>query len=292
MMRRLNISEKFFLFAAAFSAFCTLFVFVFMVWLALPVFRGGLFFQILTRPWLPDQGVYGIYPMIVGTGAISLASVVFAFPLSLGCAAFISGLAPERIGAYLRKTVRFMTGIPTVIYGFVGVFLLVPVVREWFDGGSGLCILSASILLAILISPTMILFFTDSFDRVPRSYLAAVDALGGSKVQKMLYVVLPYARQGVLTGTVLSLGRAVGDTLISLMIAGNAVAVPGSILDSARTLTAHIALVIAADFDSIEFRTIFACGIVLYGFTTLIVLLVQALGYWSRKPMRKHHDIR
>lgn len=287
-MSSLRIAEKWFILAACLSAFCTLFVLVFMVWLGLPIFREGLFFQTLTQPWLPSGGRYGIFPMLLGTVSISLLGVLLALPLSLGCAGFICGLGPEWIGNYLRKIVRMMTGIPTVIYGFVGIFLLVPLVRDLFGSGSGMCILSAGILLAILISPTMILFFTDSFDRVPRPFLDAVDALGGSNVQKLLYVVLPYSTKGVLAGIVLSTGRAVGDTLISLMIAGNAVAVPGSILDSARTLTAHIALVIAADFDSIEFRTIFVCGIVLYAFTTLLVLLVQALGSRSEKALGRH----
>jgi len=284
-MTALRFTEKWFVIAACLSAFCTLFIFGFMVWLGLPIFREGLFVDILTQPWLPDKGVYGIFPMLLGTVFISLFSVLTAFPLSLGCAGFICGLGPEWAGKFLRKTVRMMTGIPTVIYGFVGIFLLVPFIRELFDGGSGMCMFSAGLLLAVLISPTMILFFTESFDRVPRPYLDAVEALGGSNVQKLLYVVLPWSSKGILAGTVLSLGRAVGDTLIALMIAGNAVSTPGSILDSARTLTAHIALIIAADFDSIEFRTIFVCGIVLYGFTALLVLLVRAIG--SRSPLTR-----
>jgi phosphate transport system permease protein len=170
-----------------------------------------------------------------------------------------------------------MTGIPTVIYGFVGVFLLVPVIRSMADAGSGFCILSASLLLSILISPTLILFFSESFERVPRSYLDAVDALGANRAQKFLFVILPNAWRGVLGGILLGLGRAVGDTLIALMVAGNAIGAPESVFDSARTLTAHIALIIAADFDSSEFRVIFAAGMLLYLFTLLLMLLVRIL---------------
>lgn len=178
-----------------------------------------------------------------------------------------------------------MTGIPTVIYGFVGIFLLVPIIREIFKSGSGMCILSASLLLSILVCPTMILIFTDSFDQVPKPFLDAVDALGGNKAQKVLYVILPYSWRGVLTGLILALGRAMGDTMIALMVAGNAVALPHSVLDSARTLTAHIALVIAADFESLEFKTLFACGIILYLFTTAIALSVRSIDskLWRRK---------
>jgi len=279
-----HFAEKFFWFAAVLSLAVTILIFGFMVILGLPLFKGGQFFDLLSKPWLPDHDTLGIYPMIVGTLSISLLGLGFAFPLSLGCSAFISVLGPKGLSKILKKTVQLMTGIPTVIYGFVGIFLLVPIIREVFERGSGMCILSASFLLCILVCPTMILFFTDSFDQVPKSFLDAVDALGGNKAQKILYVILPYSWRGILTGLILALGRAMGDTMIALMVAGNAVALPDSVLDSARTLTAHIALVIAADFESLEFKTLFACGIILYLFTTVIALSVRSI---ESKPWRK-----
>ena len=269
--------------AAGLSVILTLLIFGFMLALGLPLFKGGQFFHLLRLPWNPSQGIYGIYPMVVGTLSIAGLALTISFPMSLGCAALISALAPQGFGRLLRRLVQFMTGIPTVIYGFIGIFLLVPFVREVFARGSGMCILSAALLLAVLIAPTMILFFVGSFENVPREHLSAVDALGGTPVQKFLFVMLPCAWRGILTGVVLALGRAVGDTLISLMIAGNAVAVPGSLLDSARTLTAHIALIMAADFDSLEFKTLFACGVTLYVFTTLLVMGVRLLGTIGRK---------
>lgn len=270
-----TVIEKTFLFFALASAGVVILIFGFMLVLGFPLIKGGLFFGLLTRDWSPYHGVFGIYPMIVGTLAIALLSVIFAFPLSLGCASFISVLAPPRFAGFLRKVVQMMTGIPTVVFGFVGIFLLIPIVREVFESG-GMCILTAVIMLTLLISPTMILFFTESFEQVPKSYTDAVDALGGTRVQKLLYVILPCARKGILTGVMLALGRAFGDTLIALMLAGNAIQTPGSLLDSARTLTAHIALVIAADYESLEFKSIFACGITLYLFTTVLMLLLRA----------------
>ncbi|MEJ2041223.1 MAG: ABC transporter permease subunit, partial [Desulfosarcinaceae bacterium] len=139
----------------------------------------------------------------------------------------------------------------------------------------GLCILTAGVMLTVLIAPTLILLIADGLARVPRSYSQAAAALGATPVQRMVYIMLPQAWPGILAGIVLGLGRAVGDTMISLMLAGNAVAPPHSILDSARTLTAHIALVIAADFDSPEFRTLFICGLVLYLSTTLSVVAIR-----------------
>ncbi len=266
--------------AALASASVSVLIFAFMAYLGYPLVEKGQLGNLFTRPWLPDQGLYGIYPMIVGTLWIASLALLFGFPLSLGYAALIQ-LTTDRKNAFsrfLRKVAEIMTGIPTVVYGFVGIFLLVPFIRRWLGGGSGMCILSAALLLAVVISPTMILFFTDSFARVPREHLRAVDALGGRPAQKLLYVVLPRSLRGIGCGLVLAFGRAMGDTLIALMVAGNAVAVPGSVSDSARTLTAHIALVTAADFDSLEFRTLFACGLVLYFMTTLTVTTVGVLG--------------
>jgi len=277
-MKKTTIAETGFLGAAIFSASVTVLILIFMIFLGFPLLREGQFFTLLTTPWNPDKGFFGIYPMLAGTLSIVFLSLCWAFPLSLGASALMSVIAPAGFAKFCKKTVQMLTGIPTVIYGFIGVFLLVPFIREMFASGSGMSILSASLMLSMVISPTMILIFTDTFESIPASYTAAADALGASPVQKLLYVILPYSRQGIFAGLILSVGRAMGDTLIALMLAGNAVAAPGSILDSARTLTAHIALVIAADFDSIEFKTIFAAGLVLYAFTTFIILLVRVIG--------------
>jgi len=270
--------EKIFLLSTIISSSITLLILGFMAYMALPLLRGGLF-RLLTEPWMPQQGFYGIYLMIVGTSVISLLSLLIAFPVSLGCSFLISSIGPKSLSAVFRRIVQMMTGIPTVIYGFVGIFLLVPLIREFFQGGSGMCILTAALMLGVLISPTMILFFCDSFDRVPRSYIDAADSLGANRLQTLLYVILPSAREGIVIGVLLAFGRAMGDTLVSLMIAGNSIAEPKSILDSVRTLTAHIALVIAADYESPEFRSIFACGLVLYLFITIVILAVRRLAF-------------
>jgi phosphate transport system permease protein len=272
------VAERVFLLSALASASITGAILIFMVSMGLPLMREGGFYQLLVQPWAPFQGSFGIQPMIVGTGAISLLSLVVAFPLSLGCSFLIATIAPKPVSRGFRRLIELMTGIPTVIYGFVGIFLLVPIIRELFQQGSGLCILTASLVLGLMISPTMTLFFCDSFDRIPRSYLDAAEALGASPTQKLLYVMLPAAKAGMLNGVILALGRAVGDTLIALMLAGNAIRVPESVLEPARTLTAHIALVIAADYESPEFRSIFACGIVLYLATMAVTFAVRYLG--------------
>ena len=270
-----NLSHELFALAAWLSAVLTVLIFIFMAVLGLPLLGANQLYQVLTAPWSPDHHVYGIYAMIWGSLYIAILALILAVPVSLGCAAFIQVTAPKGVARVLHRLVQLMTGIPTVIYGFVGIFLLIPLVRESFGSGSGLCILSAGAMLSILIAPTMILFFAEGLASVPRSYCQAVAALGGTPIQRLIYIMVPQAYRSILAGIVLGLGRAVGDTMIALMLAGNAVAPPDSILASARTLTAHIALVFAADFDSPEFRTIFICGLMLYLATTLSVTAIH-----------------
>ena len=258
------------------SAAVVLSIFAFMLVLGLPLFRGGAFFEVWAGPWAPHDGLYGIRTMIAGTVWIAVLATVMSLPLSLGTAFVIAGLAGPRLGRLLKALVRFMTGIPTVVYGFVGIFLLVPFIREGF-GGAGMSVLAAAVVLAILISPTMVLFFTDSLSAVSPAHVQAARALGANRVQQLMYVMVPGALGGLVSGLILALGRALGDTLIALMLAGNAVRTPHGLLDPARTLTAHIALVKAGDFDSLEFRSMFACGIVLYLLTTAAVVAVRAI---------------
>ncbi|SMD05304.1 phosphate ABC transporter membrane protein 1, PhoT family [Desulfocicer vacuolatum DSM 3385] len=253
-------------------------VLVFMAWLSIPVLRASDTVHILTLPWLPGQGQFGIGPMILGSLYISVLSLIMAAPVSFGAAIFIRITRPGTLGKFFQHLVEAMTAIPTVVYGFIGIFLIVPLIRETFVQGSGMCILSAAIMLSLVISPTMILIFSQSISSVPRQYTIAVEAMGATPAQKFLMIILPCAWKGILTGLILGFGRAVGDTLIALMISGNTIDFPRHILDSARTLTAHIALVTAADFDSMEFKTLFVCALTLYLLTCVGVFFARAAG--------------
>ncbi len=275
-MSRETIVHTSFFSVAWLSAACTLMVFGFMAVLGYPILKDGLLWKLVSGPWSPIHGSYGIQSMIAGTLWIALLGLALAAPLSLGCAVLIQVVAPRRIGRFLHTVVHWMTGIPTVIYGFVGIFLLVPLIRRICGQGSGLCILTAASMLAVLVAPTMILFFVQGLAQVPRSYLTAAAALGATPIQRLVHIMLPNAWRTLSAGLILAFGRAVGDTMIALMLAGNAVALPHSALDSARTLTAHIALVIAADFDSPEFRSLFLCGLILYTLTLTATLAVRA----------------
>ena len=270
------IARNVFFLSAVASAVMILAIFGFMIALGIPLFKAGNFLAIWTGPWVPHEGLYGIWPMISGTLWIALLATALCLPLSLGTSFVITSLGGPLFRRMLGALVRFMTGIPTVIYGFVGIFLLVPLIRGGI-GGPGMCVLTAGMILAILISPTMILFFTDSLLAVDSSYVQAAKALGANRVQRLLYVMFPRATGGMAAGIILALGRALGDTLVALMLAGNAIQAPHAFLEPARTLTAHIALVKAANFDSLEFRSIFACGIVLYLFATAATVAVRLM---------------
>ena len=267
--------------AAAASALVTAALFFLMLSLGFPLFREGHFMQLILSPWQPEQGLYGIYPMLLSSLSVALLAVLISFPMCLGTSFLLTSLSPRFFRKILHRVIRFTSGIPTVIYGFVAIFLLVPFMREYVTGGSGMSLFTAALVLSVLIAPTMIILFADSLQRVPASYSQTVHALGGNKVQALFYVILPNAWPGIMTGVLMGLGRAMGDTLISLMIAGNSVAAPNSIFDSARTLTAHIALVIAADFASMEFQSIFACGVLLYLFTAMLAITLRVVGSCS-----------
>lgn len=275
-----SMAEKGFAVAVFGSCGVTFAILVCMVVLGWPLITGGQFLTLLTGNWDPACGSYGIKPMIMTSLTLTLLSLAVAVPLSIGTAVCIAFLAPLSFRSVLLRLVRMMAGIPTVLYGFVAVFLLVPFMREHITGGSGMNILTASLVLALLVSPTMIIFFVDSLRRVPDELRLAAASLGATPPQQLLYVIFPLAWPGIFSGILLGLGRAMGDTLISLMVAGNAVAAPVSISDSGRTLTAHIALVIASDFESMQFKSIFACGVLLYIFTALLVGTLRAGNSW------------
>ena len=261
----------FFRLSAVGSAVLTIAVFIMMLWLGWPLLESGQLLSLLVQEWNPRHELYGIYPMLVGSIRISLLALFFSVPLSLGVSFVVTVFAPRSLRNVLLAVVRFMAGIPTVIYGFVAVFLLVPFMRDYLTGGSGFSIFTASLVLGVLIAPTMVIFFVNGLTNVSADYCRAVEALGAKPVQKLLYLLVPQAWPTIVAGIILGLGRSMGDTLISLMLAGNSVALSNTALASGRTLTAHIALVIAADFSSIEFKTIFACGLVLYLFTLFFV---------------------
>jgi phosphate transport system permease protein len=247
-------------------------IFAFLVWFSLPLLREGQLAIITSLSWRPFHGQFGILPMIAGSLSLAIPTIFLAFPLALGICLFAHGLGPKLPGKAVMALVHFMTSIPTVVYGFAAVFLLIPLLRETFARGSGFSWLAAMLALTVLVLPTIILFIHTQFTIVEPEINQTTQALGMTDAQRLLWVTLPLSRRGLMAGGILGFGRAIGDTMIPLMLSGNAPIMPGSPLASMRTMTAHIALVVATDSQDAAYASLFACGVILF-LTTFAVNL-------------------
>jgi len=249
----------------------------FLLYFTWPIVAGGHLNRILAWHWRPFQGQFGILPMVVGSVYLAASALLLAYPLGVGICCFAHGLGPRPLARVVLAVVHFMTSIPTVVYGFVAVFLLVPRIRGVFEHGSGFSWLAASLTLSLLILPTIVLLIHSQLRQVDAGVRLAGTALGFTPAQGLLWVLLPLSHRGLLAALVLGFARAMGDTLIALMLAGNAPQVPGSLFDSIRTMTAHIALVVATDSHSLAYHSIFACGLILFVITLMVNLALRGL---------------
>ena len=273
-----RITESIFALSTLITGSLSLLIFFFLFYFSLPLLFSGHPGQFLVKNWNPDALAFGIFPMIVGSVYIASLATLLAAPLGVGLAILMELSATSTISRSLRVLIEFMAGIPTVVYGFAALFTLVPLIRNIFRQGSGLCILSASLMLSLLIIPTITLISQDRLREVPHAFIMAAKSLGATKFETLFSLQIPYAWKGIISAVILGAGRALGDTMIALMLAGNAVDIPSSVLDSARTLTAHIALVSAADYESLSFKAIFLCGLLLFVFSAWNILFLKFLG--------------
>ncbi len=233
---------------------------------------------ILGERWVPSQGSFGILPMIAGSFWVTVGALLLGIPLGLACAIFLCEWTPPMAAMVLRPTIQVLAGIPSVIYGFWGLIVLVPLVRNYL-GGPGLSILSGSMILGFMILPTIISISEDSLKALPPSYKAGALALGATHWQTIWRVLIPAARSGIVASIILGMGRALGETMAMIMILGNAVKMPKSILDSARTLTTNIG--IEMGYATGDHRhALFATGVILF----LIIMGLNSLAiFLSRR---------
>jgi phosphate transport system permease protein len=238
------------------------------------IFLTGINDFLLSSEWQPAAGKYGIFPMIVGSLWVTLGAMIVGVPLGLAGAVFISEFIPRWAMKIIKPTIELLAGIPSVVYGFIGVMVLAPLIREYF-GGPGLSIMAAAIILGIMILPTIMSISIDSIKAVPNSYREGAFALGATHWQTIHMVVIPAARSGIVAGIILGLGRAMGETMAVIMVAGNAVKLPGSALDSVRTLTANIALEMGYATGRHR-EALFATGVVLLVIIMLLNYLATA----------------
>jgi phosphate transport system permease protein len=230
--------------------------------------KHGIGSFIFGTRWAPTKDSFGIFPMIAASFAVTLGAMVIALPLGLACAVFLAEIAPRKVADFIRPAIQLLAGIPSVVYGFVGVVFLVPLIREHL-GGPGLSVLAASVILGVMVLPTLIGIAEDAIEAVPLSYKQGALALGCTHSQAIRRVILPAARGGILAAAILAMGRAVGETMAVIMVIGNAVIVPHSLLDPARTLTSNIALEMGYASGEHQ-KALFATGVVLLVFIMIL----------------------
>lgn len=231
--------------------------------------------------WSPSDDQYGVFTMIIGTLYITFLALLFAVPLSLLCAIFLAEIAPRNMSKILKPVIETLAGIPSVVYGFFGLIILVPIMREQF-GGTGFSVLTASLILTVMILPTIISISEDALKSVPHEYKEASLALGATHWQTIRNVIFPAALPGIITAVILGMGRAVGETLAVIMVAGNVAQIPNTIFDPVRALTSNIALEMGYA-TGIHYNALFATGIVL--FIMIIILLVIANYFHYKKKV-------
>jgi phosphate ABC transporter permease protein PstC len=230
--------------------------------------RSGVFHFLLGETWAPLEGQFGILPFIIGSVWVTVGSLLLGVPLGVSCAIYIAEFASRRWALILKPAIELLAGIPSVVYGFLGVMWLAPLIRSHF-GGPGLSILAASCVLAVMILPTIVGVSIDALQAVPKSYKEGSLALGATDWQTTWRVLLPAARNGILAGVILGMGRAVGETMAVIMISGNAIQIPHSPLDSVRTLTANIAIEMGYAMGDHQ-KALFATGVVLFFFIMIL----------------------
>ena len=223
---------------------------------------------LLGTEWRPGQNLFGIFPMIIGSIYVTAGAIIVGVPIGILCAVFLAFYCPKKLYSLLKPAVDLLAGIPSIVYGFFGLVVIVPVIQQVFStGGKG--ILTASILLGIMILPTIIGVTESSLRAVPESYYEGSLALGATKERTIFRSVMVAAKSGVMSGVILGIGRAIGETMAGIMVAGNQAAIPESILSGVRTLTANIVLEMAYAAD-LHRDALIATAVVLFVFILII----------------------
>jgi phosphate ABC transporter permease protein PstC len=274
-----KIAEKLLLFIA-FSAIASLLLITFFIFQqGIPlIFKIGLG-NFFSTHWAPTRGHFGILSMIIGSLMVTAGALVVGIPFGLACAIYLAEFSSSVVQKTLKPIIELLAGIPSVVYGFIGIVILVPFIRGNL-GGPGFSVLASSIILGIMILPTIVSISYDSLLAVPNTYREGSYALGATKWQTVVKLLIPAARSGIVAGIILGMGRAIGETMAVIMIAGNALKIPHSILDSVRTLTSTIALELG--YAAGDHRAaLFACGSFL--FIIIIILNIIAIRITGRK---------
>lgn len=227
------------------------------------------------QKWKPGNEVFGILPFILGSIYVTAGALIVGVPAGLLAAIFMSRFAPKKIVKIMRPAVSLLAGIPSVVYGFFGLVVLVPLVREIF-GGTGSSLLTACVLLGMMILPTIITVSESALNAVPSSYYEGALALGATHERSVFHVVLPAAKSGVMAGIILGVGRAIGEATAVMMVAGNRTSMPNGLLKGVRTLTSNIVMEMGYATD-LHREALIATAVVLFVFILIINVLTSIL---------------
>ena len=271
----MKIKEKFweiiFLLAAGFGFLAVLLICLFLFANGIPAIQKiGVADFLFGTKWKPGNDLYGIFPMILGSFYVTAGAVILGVPVGLMTAVFLSKFCPEWLHKILKPAIDLLAGIPSVVYGFFGLMVIVPAVRNVF-GGNGSSILTASILLGMMILPTIISVSESALNAVPQSFYEGSRALGATHERSVFKTMLPAAKSGIMAGIILGIGRAIGETMAVIMVAGNQARITDSILKGIRTLTANIVIEMGYATD-LHREALIATGVVLFVFILLINL--------------------
>jgi phosphate transport system permease protein len=274
-----KLTERVFLLIALSTLSVLALITVFIFIKGMPIIaKVGIINFVFGMKWAPSQGYYGIFPMIVGSVSVTIGAAIVGVPIAICCSIFLAEFAPAKLRNIFRPAIQLLAAIPSVVYGFWGVLFVVPAIRKYL-GGPGLSILAGSIILGIMILPTIISITEVSLLALPRQYKDGALALGLTQWQTIHSLLLPAAKSGIVAAVILGLGRAIGETMAVIMVLGNAVALPHSVLDPVRTLTTNIG--IEMGYASGEHQqALFATGIVLF---VIIMILNASAQYITRK---------
>lgn len=225
--------------------------------------------------WKPSSGYYGIFPMIIGSILVTGIAVVIGVPIGILCAVFMSHYCPKKLYRFVKPAINLLAGIPSIVYGFFGLVVIVSIMKELF-GGSGKSLLTAGILLGIMILPTVIKTTESSLNAVPKSYYEGALALGATHERSVFFASLPAAKSGILAAIILGVGRAIGETMAVILVAGNQTVIPKGITSGIRTLTSNIVMEMGYA-GGLHREALIATGVVLFVFILIINLCFSAL---------------
>lgn len=270
-----NVKERamhmVFLLAACVSIFAVVMICLFLFANGIPAIGEiGVFQFLLGERWKPGNDIYGILPMIMGSIYVTAGAILVGVPIGILTAVFLSRFCPRGLYKIIRPAMNLMAGIPSVVYGFFGMVVIVPVMSQ-LCGGSGKSMATASVLLGIMILPTIIGVSESAINAVPDSYYEGALALGASHERSVFFAALPAAKSGILAGVVLGVGRAIGETMAVIMVAGNQARMPKGLFQGVRTMTANIVLEMGYATD-LHREALIATAVVLFVFILIINL--------------------